>query len=49
MHAKHEIHSLGDKGSKEFPSFPLEASSFAFWFNFSFYGNDKCWPESYFI
>ena len=42
---KHEAHSLGDKGCEELTSFPLEESSFAFWFSFSFYGNDKCWPE----
>ena len=38
MHAKHETHSLGDKGCEELPSFPLETSSFAFWLNFSFCG-----------
>ena len=46
MHVKHEAGSLGDQGCEEFPSFSLEESSFAFWFNSSFYGNDKCWPES---
>ena len=46
MRAKHETHSLGDKGCEELPSFPLEASSFAFWLNFYFCGNDKCWLES---
>ena len=35
MHAKHETHSLGDKGCEELPSFPLEASFF-FYFGLNF-------------